>query len=244
MFSYYFAFCKYVLYEFNSNSKIQNCLQIPSYDLSDDPRVLSLMTELVKKFPTLDPTQENPQMAPSNPLPNISPSDYFTASVPATFSYNLVPITYISSPQATPRPSHPLQPPAESYVTIIGKALMSVLQQEMIVGEIYRFFIDYNPYFFHATLNWRSTVRHNLSVNPCFVSKGKAGRLNLWGVHPAYLENFSKGIFTKRMANRPKIRQQRSTSGVQHHHPYTRVNQPQPSQPVKGSHHLPYIEKI
>lgn len=52
--------------------------------------------------------------------------------------------------------------------------------------------------------SWRNSVRHNLSLNECFVKAGRSdnGKGHFWAIHPANLEDFSKGDYHRRRARR------------------------------------------
>lgn len=99
------------------------------------------------------------------------------------------------APSSTERPS-------DSYTTMIGRALMSVPERELVLGDIYAFILQHYPYFKTATHSWRSTIRHNLSTMPCFVRgrKARTGRSFYWGVHPDFVANFEQGYFSRRQA--------------------------------------------
>ncbi|KAJ8419074.1 hypothetical protein AAFF_G00005730 [Aldrovandia affinis] len=52
--------------------------------------------------------------------------------------------------------------------------------------------------------NWRNSVRHNLSLNECFVKAGRSdsGKGHFWAIHPANLQDFSQGDYHRRRARR------------------------------------------
>ena len=103
------------------------------------------------------------------------------------------------------RSMHPrsLAKPQESYVALIARAILSALNHQMLLVDIYEWIMSEYPYF--GTLQskaWRNSIRHNLSLNECFVRQQKSenGRGYYWGIHPAALDAFIHGDFRRRQA--------------------------------------------
>lgn len=62
-------------------------------------------------------------------------------------------------------------------------------------------------YFLHLSpqdKNWRNSVRHNLSLNECFIKAGRSdnGKGHFWAIHPGNYQDFSKGDYHCRRARR------------------------------------------
>ncbi len=96
-----------------------------------------------------------------------------------------------------------LTKPQESYVALIARAILSSPNYQMLLVDIYEWIINEYPYF--ATLQskaWRNSIRHNLSLNECFIRQQKSenGRGYYWGIHPAALDAFIRGDFRRRQA--------------------------------------------
>ena len=88
--------------------------------------------------------------------------------------------------------------PAETYVALIAKALLSSNTGCMTLSQIYEYIMDNYPFYRTTTLTWRNAVRHNLAINECFVKAGRTevGRGYYWTIHASYVRSFNKGQFT------------------------------------------------
>ncbi|ELT88538.1 hypothetical protein CAPTEDRAFT_79876, partial [Capitella teleta] len=92
--------------------------------------------------------------------------------------------------------------PDEPYMTLIVKAIMSTADHRMVLADIYLWLMDYSPYYRLTKSSWKNSVRHNLSVNECFVKSERArnGRGFFWTVHPACVQLFQDGDYSRRSA--------------------------------------------
>ncbi|KAH9415468.1 hypothetical protein DERP_010324 [Dermatophagoides pteronyssinus] len=74
-------------------------------------------------------------------------------------------------------------------------------------SDIYQYILDNYSYFRNRGPGWRNSIRHNLSLNDCFMKAGRSanGKGHYWAIHPANLEDFKKGDFRRRKAQR-KVR--------------------------------------
>ncbi|CAH8613025.1 unnamed protein product [Schistosoma bovis] len=97
--------------------------------------------------------------------------------------------------------------PNFSYIGLIAKAILSTQERRMILSEIYQWILLRYPYFSTRGPGWRNSIRHNLSLNDCFIKVGRAanGKGHYWGIHPANLKDFLSGDFRRRRAQR-KVR--------------------------------------
>ncbi|KAF8566946.1 hypothetical protein P879_08484 [Paragonimus westermani] len=91
---------------------------------------------------------------------------------------------------------------------LIAKAILSTDDRRMILSEIYQWIQLNYPYFRTRGPGWRNSIRHNLSLNDCFIKVGRAanGKGHYWGIHPANLRDFMAGDYRRRRAQR-KVRQ-------------------------------------
>lgn len=99
-----------------------------------------------------------------------------------------------------------LSKPSHSYIALIAKVILSSPSQKLNLGSIYRAMEEQFPYLRSRGPGWRNSVRHNLSVNDCFVkvSRCEDGRGHYWGVHQAHLRDFQLGNFRQYKSTRSR----------------------------------------
>lgn len=97
--------------------------------------------------------------------------------------------------------------PQHSYIGLIAMAILSIPDKKMVLSDIYQYILDQYPYFRNRGPGWRNSIRHNLSLNDCFIKAGRSanGKGHYWAIHPANIEDFKKGDFRRRKAQR-KVR--------------------------------------
>uniref|UniRef100_H3ARL7 Fork-head domain-containing protein n=1 Tax=Latimeria chalumnae TaxID=7897 RepID=H3ARL7_LATCH len=98
----------------------------------------------------------------------------------------------------------PRDKPTQSYIALISMAILSSPEKKLLLSDIYQWIMDNYPYFKNKDKSWRNSVRHNLSLNECFIKAGRSdnGKGHFWAIHPANLEDFSKGDYHRRRARR------------------------------------------
>lgn len=92
----------------------------------------------------------------------------------------------------------PLKPPY-SFSSLIFMAIEDAPTKKLPVKDIYNWITERFPYFQNAPLGWKNSVRHNLSLNKCFMKvdkdKGQAmGKGSLWCVDPEYRPNLLQAL--------------------------------------------------
>ncbi|XP_042858399.1 uncharacterized protein LOC122263721 [Penaeus japonicus] len=102
-------------------------------------------------------------------------------------------------------PRGPEEPkPQHSYIGLIAMAILSSPDKKLVLSDIYQYILDHYPYFRSRGTGWRNSIRHNLSLNDCFVKAGRSanGKGHYWAIHPANIDDFRRGDFRRRRAQR------------------------------------------
>ncbi|XP_053636567.1 uncharacterized protein [Cherax quadricarinatus] len=102
-------------------------------------------------------------------------------------------------------PRGPEEPkPQHSYIGLIAMAILSSPEKKLILSDIYQYILDHYPYFRSRGTGWRNSIRHNLSLNDCFMKSGRSanGKGHYWAIHPANIDDFRRGDFRRRRAQR------------------------------------------
>ena len=87
--------------------------------------------------------------------------------------------------------------PPKPYLEIIADAILSTQVKMMQLHEIYHVMEKKFQYFAkNVNKSWRNSVRHNLSLNECFVKAGRGsnGKGNYWKIHPLCEREFVRGM--------------------------------------------------
>ncbi|XP_027538476.1 forkhead box protein Q1 [Neopelma chrysocephalum] len=117
-----------------------------------------------------------------------------------------------------PRTPQPPPPPAESakgkpytrrpkppysYIALIAMAIRDSAGGRLTLAEINDYLMSRFPFFRGAYTGWRNSVRHNLSLNDCFVKVLRDparpwGKDNYWMLNPSSEYTFADGVFRRR----------------------------------------------
>lgn len=119
--------------------------------------------------------------------------------------------------------------PPYSYIALITMAIESSTSGMMTLNEIYSFIMNRFPYFKENQQRWQNSIRHNLSLNDCFLkiprAPGRPGKGNYWALHPGCGDMFGNGSFLRR-AKRFKLKKQQAEeqAHIQHVSSYGHFN--------------------
>ncbi|XP_051929566.1 forkhead box protein F2-like [Hippocampus zosterae] len=149
-------------------------------------------------------TTESPQQLPRDPPPpprSSPPSGVPHPAMPCPQAAAESASVALKGKKSSSGLRRPEKPPY-SYIALIVMAIQSSPTKRLTLSEIYQFLQARFPFFRGSYQGWKNSVRHNLSLNECFIKLpkglGRPGKGHYWTIDPGSEFMFEEGSFRRR----------------------------------------------
>ncbi|KAJ1976693.1 hypothetical protein H4R35_002594 [Dimargaris xerosporica] len=142
-----------------------------------------------------------PEMTRCNSIASVVSTPHLAPETSCTDTPCLDDLTAHSVPLYKPVKTDPSTKPAYSYASLIAQAILASPERKLTLNSVYKWIQENHPFYQGKETGWQNSIRHNLSLNKCFIkisrNNSEPGKGSFWTIDPKYLNCFADGVFKK-----------------------------------------------